>query len=579
MGSVWVAHHFGLQTDVAVKFLLADLSSSERALRRFTDEASVAAQIKSPHVVQVLDHGLVGEELPYIVMELLEGENLAVHVARRGPLSLAKVAAIVQQLGHVLSKAHRVGIVHRDVKPENVILLAGYGDLFAKLIDFGVAKWCTRRESLTLTGNLVGTPDFMCPEQILSAKDVGPAADLWALAAVAYFALVGRAPFARETLPATLLAISQGEFELPFECLGIGNAELDAFFRCALCRDPAGRFSSLAEMIGTFCEVAEAPYTHSHDLPLPDEDAQESWACSSGITAIGRPNAVATCVGFVGNIPRGRATQLGAVGALQQVGGPPAIRVVASPDPTRTLASSALVHVPTVSIPEVAIEMLAPRRTRVRLAVALAALGLASCVGSAWTWRQLVESPAVMAGGVLPSFVADWIQGTTAAPSAAAASRASVSDTSSSSTWALEGASDWPRSGEASRGAERHGQSPSALSRPPAWSARFERSVSLSSQAPTEPATAEGRRALEFDLEELDELELEVPAGSSPAVPPRGMPAAHLLSAPEAGEFEVPPMLAAVDAPPLVRTPAASSPPKATAATPARPSGSKDRGF
>src|SRR5688572_15234814 len=123
MGSVWVAHHAGLETNVAVKFLLADLTVSEGALLRFTDEASVAAQVKSPHVVQVYDHGILDGELPFIVMEFLEGQDLGARVTRRGTLDLATTAILVQQLGQVLAKAHAAGIVHRDIKPENVFLL------------------------------------------------------------------------------------------------------------------------------------------------------------------------------------------------------------------------------------------------------------------------------------------------------------------------------------------------------------------------------------------------------------------------------------------------------------------------
>jgi serine/threonine protein kinase len=256
MGSVWVGHHSGLSAEVAVKFLSADLATSEGAQQRFADEASAAAQIKSPHVVQVHDHGVFAGELPFIVMELLEGEHLANRVWRGGPLDLPSTTTVVLQLGHALAKAHAAGIVHRDVKPENVVLLDGYGEMFLKLIDFGVAKRLSGGRALTLSGAVVGTPDFMCPEQLLSSRDVGPAVDAWALAAVAYYALVGVAPFARETIPATFLAIERGDFVLPFQGHGIGSQALDAFFVRALSRDPAGRFESLGELVNQFCAAA-----------------------------------------------------------------------------------------------------------------------------------------------------------------------------------------------------------------------------------------------------------------------------------------------------------------------------------
>jgi serine/threonine protein kinase len=257
MGSVWVGHHAGLNAEVAVKFLSPDLSTSEGAQYRFANEASTAAQIKSPHVVQVHDHGVFADELPFIVMELLDGEDLARRVRSAGPLDVASSTLLVVQLGHVLAKAHHAGIVHRDVKPENVVLLNGYGEIFLKLIDFGIAKRMFGDRALTATGSVVGTPDFMCPEQLLSSKDVGPQVDAWSLSAVAYFALVGAAPFARETVPATFLAIERGELTLPFQGHGIGSGALDAFFTRALHRDPAARFASLAELVEAFCNAAE----------------------------------------------------------------------------------------------------------------------------------------------------------------------------------------------------------------------------------------------------------------------------------------------------------------------------------
>src|SRR5262249_27231176 len=135
MGSVWAANHITLRTQVAVKFVLDDWSSDQETLGRFSREATAAAQIKSPHVVQIFDHGVFAG-LPYIVMEMLEGEDLERRIAR-GPLSLGELSPILQQVGKALSAAHAIGIVHRDIKPANVFLTAPGGELVVKLLDFG----------------------------------------------------------------------------------------------------------------------------------------------------------------------------------------------------------------------------------------------------------------------------------------------------------------------------------------------------------------------------------------------------------------------------------------------------------
>jgi serine/threonine-protein kinase len=146
MGVVWVAEHLALKTRVAVKFLHRELAAGDEVARaRFEREASTAAQVKSPYVVQTFDHGVVeagdGGQ-PFIVMELLEGESLVDRLARRGPLEPAEVATIVAQIGHALAAAHKQGIVHRDVKPGNIFVAeqGEGGAMFCKLLDFGIAK-------------------------------------------------------------------------------------------------------------------------------------------------------------------------------------------------------------------------------------------------------------------------------------------------------------------------------------------------------------------------------------------------------------------------------------------------------
>ena len=140
MGSVWIAEHLTLHTQVVVKFMAAEYALSREALLRFEREATLAAQAKSPHVVQVFDHGVSQFGLPYIAMELLEGEDLARRIAKQGPVPPALFANWLSQACRGVSRAHGKNIVHRDIKPENIFLCDNDGEVLVKVLDFGIAK-------------------------------------------------------------------------------------------------------------------------------------------------------------------------------------------------------------------------------------------------------------------------------------------------------------------------------------------------------------------------------------------------------------------------------------------------------
>jgi len=255
-GSIWVATHLGLQIRVAVKFLAPELARLPEARARFEREAAAAAQLKNPHVVQVFDRGVTDSGLPYIVMELLSGEDLSNRIERLGPRPVLEVAAIIAQVARALSSAHAQGIVHRDIKPENVFLIDTDGELFAKLLDFGIAKR-TQDSVLGMTSAniMLGTPYFMSPEQVTSTKDVDFRSDLWSVAVVAYTALTARLPFEGSTLGAVCIAINSGEYELVTRWQPHLPAALDVWFERAFKSNPAERFGSMHEMATAF-EVA-----------------------------------------------------------------------------------------------------------------------------------------------------------------------------------------------------------------------------------------------------------------------------------------------------------------------------------
>ncbi|AKV03610.1 Serine/threonine protein kinase [Labilithrix luteola] len=258
MGKVWVAEHLSLHTDVVVKFMAKEVTEEADALSRFSREASAAAAVKSPHVVQMFDHGVMEDGVPYIVMELLEGQDLAAHLARHGRMAPTDVAALVIQVAKALHKAHQVGVIHRDIKPENIFLCDGEaGDVFVKLLDFGVAKRSERSASKTTTGQVLGTPYYMSPEQILG-ENIDARTDIWSLGVVAFEALTGKRPFDGATVGAITLAIHANR-----PCISAHipdpNGALDRWFAKACARDVSQRFATAREAAQALSAAAGDP--------------------------------------------------------------------------------------------------------------------------------------------------------------------------------------------------------------------------------------------------------------------------------------------------------------------------------
>ncbi|WP_044986123.1 serine/threonine-protein kinase [Sorangium cellulosum] len=247
MGSIWVAERLPLKSQVAVKFMSPEFADDPGYVERFRREAVAAAQITSPHVAQVLDHGLTAEGMPYIAMELLRGEDLRARIRRLGRLPLGEVARIVTQAAKALGQAHRLGIIHRDIKPDNLFLTEVDGETFVKVLDFGIARRA-RDMRVTSTGNVVGTPLYMSPEQLISSKDLDFRADLWSLGVVAYHAITGQAPFFGDSLAALTLLVHTAKFKPPSALRPEVPPALDDWMRRALQLDPTARFGSAKEM-------------------------------------------------------------------------------------------------------------------------------------------------------------------------------------------------------------------------------------------------------------------------------------------------------------------------------------------
>lgn len=268
MGRVWVAEHTTLATEVAVKLLNPDLAQDEQWLVRFRREAQAIARIDSAHVVRVFDHGISADNIPYIVMELLRGEDLRKRIERSRGLPLDEVVLILSQASKALARAHELQIVHRDIKPENIFLTQEGAESFVKVLDFGIAKRVAHPDmEVTDHQSVFGTPYYMSPEQAMSTANVDHRADLWALAVVTYQMLTGERPFVGGTPGAVYVQINAGTYGRPSTFRPELPVAVDEWFKVALNRDLEARFSSALEMAEAFRLAVSPPAVSQRAQP------------------------------------------------------------------------------------------------------------------------------------------------------------------------------------------------------------------------------------------------------------------------------------------------------------------------
>lgn len=274
MGSIWVADHLRLRSKVVVKFVSHEHANNPEAIARFEQEAAAAAAAKSPHVVQIHDYGTTDQGIPFIAMELLEGEDLDKRL-ERGPIPAPVFAGWLTQACKGLARAHAQGIVHRDIKPENIFLCDMDGDeVFVKILDFGIAKAASSLSQFsgTRTGAFLGTAYYMSPEQTMGAKNVDHRTDLWSLAVVTYEALTGVRPFESDAIGALVAAITTLPIVPPSTHCPALSVAVDAWMEKALARDPSQRFGSAREMAESFFQAVHplldsSTVVHRHSFP------------------------------------------------------------------------------------------------------------------------------------------------------------------------------------------------------------------------------------------------------------------------------------------------------------------------
>jgi serine/threonine-protein kinase len=218
MGTVYEALNTAIGKRVAMKFIDRDTASNADAVARFQREAQAASAVESAHIVDIFDSGISEDGLPYIVMELLRGEDLGHRIKRCGRLDLGEAVHVTAQILRGLHRAHKAGIVHRDLKPDNIFLVDRDDDPnFAKVLDFGISKMRRGGETpvhtLTRQGTVLGTPFYMSPEQAQAQPDVDARSDLWSVGAILYECLTGRPPYNGTTYEQVIVNICMNDAE------------------------------------------------------------------------------------------------------------------------------------------------------------------------------------------------------------------------------------------------------------------------------------------------------------------------------------------------------------------------------
>jgi serine/threonine protein kinase len=257
MGIVVRATHLQLGEAVALKFLHGHVAQDADHVQRFLREARAAVRIKSEHVARVMDVGTLPSGAPFIVMELLVGEDLHRVTCQRGPLPVAEAVEYVLQACRAIAEAHQLGIVHRDLKPANLFLTRrADGTPLIKVLDFGISKSMEGSDqSLTATGDALGSPPYMAPEQIRDARLVDGRTDIWALGSVLYTLLAGRPAFLAPNSAGTLAKIMADPVPSLRDARPDVPAQLEAIVLSCLEKSPEQRLQRVEQLAAALSSV------------------------------------------------------------------------------------------------------------------------------------------------------------------------------------------------------------------------------------------------------------------------------------------------------------------------------------
>jgi serine/threonine-protein kinase len=357
MGVVVAAHHLQLDQKVALKFLLPQALGNAEVVSRFDREARAAVRIKSEHVARVIDVGKLESGAPYIVMEFLEGGDLASWLDHRGALPVEQAVEFVLQACEAIAEAHMLGIVHRDLKPANLFCIRRPdGTLSIKVLDFGISKMTGLNASgdmgMTRTAAIVGSPFYMSPEQMHSAKGVDARTDIWALGVILYELLTNRVPFEAEAIPELVIKVLRDAPLSPAILRPeVPRALEQVVLRC-LEKNRELRYPDIGALASALAEFAPARARHSvevvrgivggpalpHVQPPPQAATLASWAGTGSAAGkdTRRPRRAVLVAAVAGTLVVGAAAAA-VRGVLREEGEGPV-------DPPPTLADAAEEH-------------------------------------------------------------------------------------------------------------------------------------------------------------------------------------------------------------------------------------------
>jgi eukaryotic-like serine/threonine-protein kinase len=296
MGVVWAAQHVLLNTRVAIKFLLPEILQDPDAVRRFIREARAAAAIKSEHVARVFDVAMLDNGYPFQVIEFLEGGDLRGYLKQNGPLEATQAVDFVLQICDAIAEAHAIGVVHRDLKPENLFCTQGKDRRpCIKVLDFGISKLLqasllndgTHSTAMTRAGLILGSPQYMSPEQLQSAREVDARTDIWSLGIILFELLTGRVPFNGASLPELAINIANEATPSIRSFQPELRQELDAIVQRCLRKDREERYRDIAELAAAlhpFAAVTAGPHIEQASPSAnPDDQAISTLLPTSSV--------------------------------------------------------------------------------------------------------------------------------------------------------------------------------------------------------------------------------------------------------------------------------------------------------
>jgi serine/threonine-protein kinase len=400
MGSVWMARNVVLNVDVAIKLVNREVASRE-ASERLLVEARSAAQLRHPSIVRIHDFGSTARGDPFIVMELLKGESLADVLERKAHLPDVNAVQTLLPVAGALAAAHAKGIVHRDMKPENVLLIRDEtGTVTPKVVDFGVAKMGrdmpdspsmppsvtgNRQARLTQAGHLIGSPTYMAPEQVRGDFDLDERADVWSLSIVLYETIVGAPPFDDDDIERVLISVLADE-PTPITSHGVGDDALWAILERGLKKQKEERWQSARDM---GYAMAEWLVDQGVDVDIAGTALRKQWL--GDFSADPLSDLPPSARGALSSSPRITSPRVSRPPGARKISGPPP---QSTPPPAlrRQLSSGISVDLDEENL---LIEVSKPRR---RLGWLIVTMLLIGAVGVLVTLGRMGKLPPPLAG-------------------------------------------------------------------------------------------------------------------------------------------------------------------------------------